>query len=287
MRGACAFAWQNLKMSPVMGYARYVQPDPIGLVGGINRFAYAGANPILHIDPMGLDFVMVTGGSRERSNPFGHTAVGVTGSGIYSYGNNTALGSGPMAYISDQAKYTDQTITIIPARQRRRPPCSTSQAIHARTALAPSTTVLSAPTQPCEQVARTGRGRFPGGVARDANEGARRRDLLHPASWIDPIGARRVAEGLTLQTCRESHMKRPQRIYWWAVCVWGVAVLVHCIWFVLAATSQPPTDEVYTRALGFQLVAFALTELTYWLSGLLCISIAEFAVFGRAGRAAR
>jgi hypothetical protein len=66
------------------------------------------------IDPTGLDFVVVTGGSRERSNPFGHTGVGVTGSGMFSYGNNTGLGSGPLSYITDQAHYRDQTITFIP-----------------------------------------------------------------------------------------------------------------------------------------------------------------------------
>ena len=88
----------------------------LGPVSGANA-AYVEGNPMNHIDPEGLDVVVVTGGRRETRNPFGHTAVGVSGVGIYSYGNNTLLGSSPLDYVETQARFRDQQITIIPRTQ--------------------------------------------------------------------------------------------------------------------------------------------------------------------------
>lgn len=75
---------------------------------------YVNANPLGNVDPEGLDVVVITGGAREATNPFGHTAIGVSGGGVYSYGNSTSLGSAPLSYLQSQSQFRNQQITIIP-----------------------------------------------------------------------------------------------------------------------------------------------------------------------------
>ena len=44
-------------------WGRYTQADPLGLFGDPHPFSYAGANPVVNLDPLGLDF---TNNSSQR-----------------------------------------------------------------------------------------------------------------------------------------------------------------------------------------------------------------------------
>ncbi|MCU1336667.1 MAG: hypothetical protein JWO19_2248 [Bryobacterales bacterium] len=43
----------NRVYNPAIG--RYISSDPVGLAGGLNTFGYVGANPLMWLDPFGLD----------------------------------------------------------------------------------------------------------------------------------------------------------------------------------------------------------------------------------------
>ena len=50
----------NRYYNPEIG--RYMEADPIGLEGGLNPYAYAGSNPVMNVDPSGLDLLTMSSG---------------------------------------------------------------------------------------------------------------------------------------------------------------------------------------------------------------------------------
>jgi hypothetical protein len=68
---------------------RWINRDPIREAGGLNLYAYVGANPIIKIDPYGLWEVFGFGGGGVQ----GPGPISPTGEGLYFGGYNSSSGA--------------------------------------------------------------------------------------------------------------------------------------------------------------------------------------------------
>ena len=69
---------------------RFLTRDPISYSGGVNLYGYTRNNPVNFIDPLGLDVLVIEQGP-HGDNPFGHTALAITGRGVFSFGNGREM----------------------------------------------------------------------------------------------------------------------------------------------------------------------------------------------------
>jgi RHS repeat-associated protein len=90
----------NLNRDQMPNLGRYVEADPIGLVGGTNAYAYVGGMPLSAIDPLGLWQFTLSGGAFFGAElTFGNNGGTGTGweslfNGQWNLGADVGLGFG-------------------------------------------------------------------------------------------------------------------------------------------------------------------------------------------------
>jgi RHS repeat-associated protein len=104
------------------GIGRFTQPDPIGLKGGSNIYAYAEGNPLLHVDRLGLQAA-----SSVIDIPYPGVGAGAgagTGAGAGAIlGRCLGIGIGLLTYATETSAC--DTVEKPPECQGSCPPCKT------------------------------------------------------------------------------------------------------------------------------------------------------------------
>jgi len=91
---------------------RFISEDPTQFGAGINFYGYTLESPTNFRDPDGLDIAVIENGPTE-GNPVGHTAIAITGQGVYSFGNSTKCGTSLRDYLRREAPRRNTTIYVI------------------------------------------------------------------------------------------------------------------------------------------------------------------------------
>jgi RHS repeat-associated protein len=106
----------NLDLATYRAYdsdlGRWLSRDPIAEMGGLNLYAYVGNSSSGGVDPFGLRTLVIING-RTSGNPFGHTAIALQGRGVYSFGNDTPLGSSTTEYLAREAARRDSSVFLL------------------------------------------------------------------------------------------------------------------------------------------------------------------------------
>jgi RHS repeat-associated protein len=114
--------WYNGFRDYDANIGRYVQPDPIGLAGGINPYAYVEGNPVNQIDPLGLAKFLVSAGGNAYFGIWGGSAessIGFDTSGNVCYVSTTcevdmSIGAGAGLSVGaggGKGEYCDSDVT--------------------------------------------------------------------------------------------------------------------------------------------------------------------------------
>jgi RHS repeat-associated protein len=93
---------------------RFISEDPMGFAAGVNVYTYALNSPTNFRDPSGMDIAVIESGPTGLfNNPIGHSAIAVTGAGVYSFGNGWPAGSSLTDYLVANAEFRDTVVYVI------------------------------------------------------------------------------------------------------------------------------------------------------------------------------